>query len=99
MAPLSGKIPHEPMIRNVPVEVECYAGQRSEEQPIRFSIFNMHFTIHEIVDRWYQNDVRPEFPPARYFKVRTQDGKMFMLKHQTDEDRWFLRIKGETMQV
>ena len=91
--------PIERMRQTIPVRVVCYAGHQADEQPVRFSLFDMDFEIRAIIDRWYQADTRPEFPPARYFKVQTPDGKQFMLKHVIDEDRWYLWVKGETVHL
>ncbi|MGM0376585.1 MAG: cytoplasmic protein [Bacteroidota bacterium] len=91
--------PIDRMSQTIPVRVECYAGHQADEQPVRFSLFDMNFEVREVIDRWYQADTRPEFPPARYFKVQTHDGKHFMLKHVIDEDRWYLWVKGEAVHL
>jgi hypothetical protein len=82
-----------------PVEVECHAGYKADEYPKRFYWDNLRFEIEEVLDRWYQGDQNPQFPPANYFKVRTTGKKVHILKHETETDRWFLWIRGESMNL
>ena len=87
-----------------PVKVECHAGHKADEYPKRFYIDNLCFHVEEIIDRWYQtsalndeNKTNGSFPPANYYKVLASDKKIYILKHETDTDRWFLLIKGESI--
>ena len=82
-----------------PVNVKCYLGYKSNEYPVRFYWDNIRFEIEEILDRWYQHDRNPQFPAANYFKIRTTDQKVYILKHETESDKWFLWIKGESMNL
>nr|WP_321356825.1 cytoplasmic protein [uncultured Draconibacterium sp.] len=81
----------------IAIKVECKAGYKADEYPVRFYWDNMSFEIEEIVDRWYQGVQNPAFPAANYFKVRTLDKKIYILKHETKPDSWYLLIKGETI--
>ena len=81
------------------IKVECHAGYKVSEYPRRFFWDDIRFEIEEILDRWYQGDLNPEFPPANYFKVRASNQKIYILKHETETDRWFLWIKGESMNL
>lgn len=83
----------------IPVKVECHAGYKADEYPMRFYWENIRLEIEEIMDRWYHGNQNPEFPAANYFKVRTADEKIFMLKHETENDKWFLWIRGESMNL
>ncbi|MFW6352577.1 MAG: cytoplasmic protein [Bacteroidota bacterium] len=85
--------------QSIPVRVECYAGHKADQEPVRFKLFDMNFEISEIIDRWYQADSSPEFPAAQYFKVQTRDGKQYMLKHVSENDLWYLWIRGETVNL
>ena len=60
---------------------------------------NIGFDIKEILDRWHQGDLNPEFPAADYFKVLTTDQKIFILKHEIETDEWFLWVKGESLNL
>lgn len=63
--------------------VECYAGHRSDERPLRFSLNERLYEIQEVLDRWYS-------PGASYFRVRADDGNFYVLKHDEPQDAWSL---------
>jgi hypothetical protein len=65
------------------VQVECYSGYKSDERPIRFRLGERWLTVEEVVDRWYN-------PSATYFRVRAEDGSLYVLKHAEHEDVWTL---------
>jgi len=83
----------------LPIEVECHSGYKADEYPVRFSWNNLRFDIVEIIDRWYQAFSEAEFPAANYYKVRTNDKKVFILKQETESGKWFLWIRGESIQL
>ncbi len=89
-----------------PVKVECYSGYKANEYPRRFYFDNIRVDVEEVLDRWYQvsasssnKDTDPVHPAANYFKVRTADSKIYILKHETETDQWFLWIKGESVNL
>ena len=63
--------------------VECYAGYRSDERPLRFRLKERLYEIQEVMDRWYS-------PGASYFRVRADDGNLYVLKHEEPQDAWSL---------
>jgi hypothetical protein len=65
------------------IRVECQAGYRAEEEPRAFSLGERRFAVEEIVDRWLD-------PSHRYFKVKVDDGRQFVLRHDTATDSWEL---------
>jgi hypothetical protein len=79
----------------IPIKVECYSGYKISEYPKNFYWDDIRFEIEEILDRWYQSDLNPDFSESNYFKVITLDNKIYILKHEIKSDKWFLRIKGE----
>jgi hypothetical protein len=82
-----------------PVDVECHSGYKADEYPVRFYCDNVKFEIREILDRWYQGDLNPDFPAANYFKVRAVNEKIYILKHEDVTDRWYLWIHGESISL
>jgi len=80
-------------VRFIPVKVECYSGYRADEYPKTFIFENTRYEVKEIIDRWYQGDLNPEFPVSNYFKVATSCGNMFILKHEPESDDWYICIK------
>lgn len=65
------------------VEVEAYSGYRADERPLRFRLGERWHTVEEVVDRWYD-------PDAVYFRVRSDDGSMYILRHLDGSDLWTL---------
>lgn len=65
------------------VRVECYAGYRGEETPRRFFLNASKIEVMEIVDRWLA-------PEHRYFKLRGDDGDLYILRYGLPEEQWQL---------
>ncbi|MBZ4676401.1 MAG: putative cytosolic protein [Anaerophaga sp.] len=83
----------------IAISVECYSGYRADEYPIKFYLHDMPFHITEIIDRWYQRESSPDYPASTYFKVVTNDQHHYILKHALDQDKWFLLVKGEAINL
>lgn len=58
------------------VRVECYAGSKAEERPVRFNLEEHDYFVEEVLDQWYG-------PDDSYFKVRADDGNLYILRHAT----------------
>ncbi len=67
------------------VHVECYSGYKTEERPVRFRLDDHDHIVEELVDQW-------QSPDATYFKVRSDDGNLYILRHLTSpqENTWTL---------
>ena len=78
------------MIKPINIKVECYSGFKADEYPKYFHWDNNKFEIYEITDRWYQVANNPEFPASNYFKVETTCGQQFIIKHELENDEWYL---------
>jgi hypothetical protein len=65
------------------VSVECYAGHRGEQEPRAFTLGETRFAVVEILDRWLD-------PEHRYFKVAADDGRRFILRHDSASGEWEL---------
>ncbi len=65
------------------LRVECHAGYRGEEEPRAFTLGNRRFTVLALEDRWLH-------PQHRYFKVLVDDGRRFVLRHDTLSGEWEL---------
>ena len=79
----------------ISIKVECYSGYKPDEYPKSFAWNNKNFIIREITDRWYQGESNPGIPIADYFKVKTDSGELFMIKHDIQPDQWFLCISAK----
>jgi hypothetical protein len=63
------------------VRVECYAGHRAEEAPSRFFLGKREIGVVEIIDRWLD-------PAHSHFKVRGDDGGIYILRYEDGSDSW-----------
>jgi hypothetical protein len=69
------------------LKVDCYAGYRGEETPRRLEIDGRRVEVVEVIDRWYG-------PDHRYFKVRGDDGAVYLLRADDPAGRWELKDLG-----
>lgn len=65
------------------VRVECYAGYRGDQRPVRFLLGEQAYLVREIEDQWYS-------PGAVYFRVLADDGNFYVLRHDEMQDAWTL---------
>lgn len=74
------------------IQVECYSGYKANERPIAFTYHGRRMEISEIIDRWYEGGVKPDQPVIDYFKVRTSEGQVFLLRYLSLFDAWSVRV-------
>jgi hypothetical protein len=67
------------------VKVECYAGRKADERPVRFELEGHVYMVEEIIDQWYG-------PDDAFFKVRADDGNLYILRQDrsSSEGVWSL---------
>jgi hypothetical protein len=65
------------------VRVECYAGYRGDERPIRVQINEQMVDVAEVDDRWYS-------PGATFFRVLLANGERYVLRREDAQDLWTL---------
>jgi hypothetical protein len=67
------------------LRVECYAGRKADERPVRFDLDGRDYAVEEVLDQWYG-------PESTFFKVRANDGNLYILRHRTygEADEWSL---------
>jgi hypothetical protein len=75
------------------IPVECYSGHKGNERPLVFIFQGRRWEVSEILDRWYEGSVKSDRPVLDYFKVRTTDGRVFILRYGKYSDRWSIRIE------
>jgi len=66
-------------------KVECYAGYRGEETPTRFYLGERLITVVEVIDRWLD-------PAHRYFKLKGDDGGIYILRYDEGKDSWEMTL-------
>jgi hypothetical protein len=74
----------------IPIKVESYSGYKADEYPRCFYWNNIRYEIDDILDRWYQGDQNPKWSVSHYFRVKTVDDKIFLLKHEISAGGWYL---------
>jgi hypothetical protein len=77
-------------IELTPIHVECHSGYKADEYPKSFLWQNERYEIVEIIDRWHQGAHTPEYHVSDYFKVTTIRSETYLLKHDLENDAWFL---------
>jgi len=74
------------------IRVECYSGYRVNERPAAFTFRERRWDVREIVDRWYEGGIDATRPEISYFKVRTAEGRIFLLRYLSLFDSWSIMI-------
>lgn len=67
------------------ITVGCHAGYRGEESPRYFLIKERRVEVVEILDRWLA-------PDHRYFKLRGDDGAIYIIRHDIGSNLWQLTL-------
>jgi len=67
------------------IRVECYAGHRADTEPRRLFVGTREVAVTEVIDRWLD-------PDHRYFKVRGDDGGVYLVRQDTLADQWALTL-------
>lgn len=65
------------------IRVECHRGFSGTEEPRAFRLGKRRLEVVELLDRWLSLD-------HRYFKVKADDGDVYILRHDEDTGEWTL---------
>jgi hypothetical protein len=65
------------------IRVSCYAGVKGDERPLSFTLDGVTLQVIEILDRWYD-------PDYDFFKVRGDNQRSYLLRHDLNQDAWDL---------
>jgi hypothetical protein len=63
------------------ITVDCYAGYKTNQRPLAFSLGRKKIKVTDIVDQWYG-------PDHTYFKVLAEDKNTYILRYSEANDRW-----------
>ncbi|HTB92715.1 MAG TPA: hypothetical protein VK728_07775 [Candidatus Sulfotelmatobacter sp.] len=66
-----------------PVQVISYSGYKADESPRALKLGDALLPIAQIEDRWYS-------PGETFFRVQTQSGDRYILRHIEAQDTWTL---------
>ena len=75
------------------IQVECYSGYKVNERPVAFTYQGRRWEIKEIIDCWYEGGLEATQPEINYFKVKTTEGQVFLLRYLSLFDAWSIGIK------
>ena len=67
------------------LKVQCYSGYKANERPVSFNIGEKSLKVEELIDKWYGIDYT-------YFKLLANDGNIYILKHEEQNDEWELNF-------
>jgi hypothetical protein len=73
------------------IHVECYSCYKANERPVAFTYQGRRQEVAQIIDRWYEGGLDPTRPESDYFKVKTTDGQVFILRYLSLFDAWSIR--------
>jgi hypothetical protein len=65
------------------LRVECYTRAKADQRPVRFRLGERDYMVEEVLDQWYG-------PDDSFFKVRTDDGSLYILRRRISDDEWHL---------
>jgi len=67
------------------IQVDCYAGYKADQRPLRFRTGERQFEVVEVLDQWYG-------PDDTWFRVRADDNHVYVLRCSGagQSDRWTL---------
>ena len=67
------------------LHVQCYAGWKGDQRPVRFRMDHREYLVEEIIDQWYG-------PEHIFFKIRADDSNFYILRRCTSvpEGQWDL---------
>lgn len=65
------------------IKVECYAGHRGEERPLRIHFDSRAVEVARVLDAWHG-------PDHRYFKLLGADGATYLVRHDERTAAWTL---------
>lgn len=70
-------------MREQRVRVETYSGFKADERPLRLHLVDCALEVVSVEDRWYS-------PGETYFRVLTNNGDRYVLRHNEAQDVWTL---------
>jgi hypothetical protein len=69
-------------METIQLRVQCPSMGR-DLPPIRFQLEGRDFLVEEVLDQWRGHD-------STYFKMRANDGNLYILRHKVPVDSWVL---------
>lgn len=67
------------------IEVETVPGVANVPEPRSFLLGSRHVGVAQVVDRWLS-------PAHAYFRIRTDDGALYILRHDVPTKQWEMTL-------
>ncbi len=67
------------------LQVEFFENSAGEAEPCTFYLKTQRIRIIEIIDRWLS-------PKHCYFKVKADDGGIYILRYEASDEQWELTM-------
>lgn len=67
------------------VRVECYSGHRYAQRPVAILWGEERLEVSEVEAEWHTTE-------GKLFRVRTLDGRRFVLHYSAVEDDWLIQL-------
>jgi hypothetical protein len=77
------------------IDVSTHSGFKADERPVSFIWQGRAYRIQEIIDRWYEGGLKPGAPALSYFKVRSDDGRTYLLRYNALFDGWAIVVQPQ----
>jgi hypothetical protein len=74
------------------VNVTTRDAYKPAQEPVSFEWKGKRHRIVEILDQWYEGHMDSTRLPLRYFKVKTYEGLVFILRHHEFFGAWSLLV-------
>jgi hypothetical protein len=69
---------------SLPIHVDEYSGHTANQRSLSFTLDEELYEIAAVLDQWYE-------PSAVYFKVQSDQGKIYLLRYDGEADEWTLQ--------
>jgi hypothetical protein len=67
------------------IGVECHAGYKGEQTPRAIVLGDRRIAVVDVIDQWLS-------PDHRYFKVRGDDGDIYLVRQDVGSGEWTLTM-------
>lgn len=74
------------------IDISTHSGFKADERPTAFAWRGKQYCIEAILDRWYEGGVKAGAPVLHYFKVRTDTGREYLIRHNALFDAWAIAL-------
>lgn len=74
------------------IEVVTRDEYREAQEPVRFEWRGSVYEIVQILDRWYEGYADSRRVPLRYFRVKTDEGEVFILRYNELFAAWGIMV-------